>query len=367
AGIEAAVDKATGTKAIPGNSVALLIEGQYFESLWPTLRQAKDSILISSLKIDDGPYGKQTADILAEKAKAGVQVRVLLDTFNSRGDVGKDSIAKMRQAGVHVYLLDKPVGRTVMEIQHRKLTIVDGDTAYVGGQNLDWAGHNAHDATMKVRGPVVANLHQLSVDLWRQAGAPELPDPPMPRPQSVGKVVLRPLVTDPCDRSFKEAVLAAIDAAKDHIYLDQVFFSDTEVIERLGHAAKRGVKVELVIPQKSYSKEINAVNRLDLPKLINMGIHVRLNPHETHMKAMTIDGSWGVLGSTNLDGRALNDNYELSLAISNPETVQDLDRRILLPAILSSPRATPTSLAVPNQGYAAVIKDRVLSWGRRLF
>jgi cardiolipin synthase len=294
-------------------------------------------------------------------------VRVLLDTFNSKGGTGKDSIDLMRKAGVTVYLLDHPFGRTVMEIQHRKLTIVDGDTAYVGGQNLDYAGHNAHDATLKVRGPIVANLHQLSVDLWRQAGAPPLPDPPMPHPSSVGDTVLRPLVTDPCDHAFKEALFAAIDAAKHHIYLDQVFFSDNDVIARLGEAVKRGVTVELVIPQKSYSKEINAVNRVDLPRLVKMGLHVRLNPAETHMKTVTIDGNWAVLGSTNLDGRALNDNYELSLAISNPATVQELDRRILLPTILSSPLATPESLALPNRPWTAALKDRLLGWGRRFF
>jgi cardiolipin synthase len=363
--IEAAIDKATGTKAVPGNAVDLLLEGQYFDALWPALSSAKQSILVSSLKIDDGPYGSKTADILAEKARSGVQVRVLLDAFNSKGGVGKDAIAKMRQAGVHVHILDNKVGRTVMEIQHRKLTLIDGEVGFVGGQNLDWAGHNAHDATLRVQGPVLQNLHQLYLEQWDLADAPKVVNPPVPRPKPVGNTVLRPLITDPCNRAFKQAMLTAIDHAQQHIYLDQVFFSDTEIINALGRAAKRGVNVQLVIPQKSYSEQINAVNRVDLAKMLKMGITVRLNPQETHMKSVTIDGSWGVLGSTNLDDRALNDNYELSLAVSNPETVQQLDSRIMLPTIRNSPVAKPNSLAVPNQNFWGAVKDRVWSTFRR--
>ncbi len=350
---------------MPGNAVDLLVEGLYFEALWPALQGARDSILVSSLKIDDGPYGSKTADILAAKAKACLHVRVLLDTFNSRGGIGKDAIARMRQAGVHVHLLDKTVGRTLVEIQHRKLTLVDGQTAFVGGQSLDWAGGKAHDATMRVRGPLLQNLHQLYLEQWDLAGAPELPAPPQSRPASVGNTVLRPLVTDPCNRAFKGAILAAIGAAKQHICLDQVFFSDKAIIDALGKAAKRGVNVQLVIPQQSYSQEINAVNRADLAAMLKMGITVRLNPNESRMKAVTIDGTWGVLGSTNLDDRALNDNYELSLAVSNPETVQQLDSRILVPTIRNSPVARPDSLKVPNQTFKGSVMDRVWSAFRR--
>jgi cardiolipin synthase len=363
--IEAAIDKATGTKAVPGNKVELLVEGQYFDSLWPALQAAKSSILVESLKIDDGPYGTKTADILAEKAKNGVHVQVLLDTFNSKGGIGQDAIAKMKAAGVTVHMVDNTIGRTLVEIQHRKLTLIDGETAFVGGQNLDWAGHNAHDATMKVQGPLLTGLHQLYQEQWELADGPKVAAVPTPRPAPVGNTVLRPLITDPCNRSFKQAILAAIDTAQQHIYLDQVFFSDKEIINALGKAAQRGVNVQLVIPQRSYSDQINAVNRVDLAGMLKMGINVRLNPKESHMKAVTIDGKWAVQGSTNLDDRALNDNYELSLAISNPETVQEIDSRIMVPTIRNSPIARPASLAVPNQTLWGSVKDHVWSAVRR--
>lgn len=363
--IETAIDKATGTKAVPGNKVELLVEGQYFEALWPALEAAKTSILVEALKIDDSQYGTKTADILAAKAKSGVHVQVLLDTFNSRGGIGDAAVAKMRAAGVTVHYVDNTVGRTLVEIQHRKLTLIDGETAFVGGQNLDWAGHAAHDATMKVQGPLLTGLHQLYQEEWALADGPAVAPVATPRPAPVGDTVLRPLITDPCNRAYKAAILAAIDAAQQHIYLDQVFFSDKDVIAALGRAAKRGVNVQLVLPQKSYSEEINAVNRVDLAGMLKMGITVRLNPKETHMKAVTIDGKWAVQGSTNLDDRALNDNYELSLAISNPETVRTIDERIMLPTIRQSPVARPNSLSPANQTVLGALKDRVWSAFRR--
>src|SRR5690242_19291596 len=99
----------------------------------------------------------------------------------------------MEAAGVHVHLHDRPVGRTVVEIEHRKLTVIDGETAFVGGQNLDWAGNKAHDATLKVQGHVLQALHRMAVDGWREAGGPALPDPPEPHPISMGPAVIRPL------------------------------------------------------------------------------------------------------------------------------------------------------------------------------
>ena len=339
-----------------GNKVVLLEDGPAtYASMLEAIRGARHHIHMETYIFEADEVGAQFADALMRKAKAGVKVRLVFDSVGSIG-TPKEFFQPLVDAGAEVYefnpvtatgLLTRGVG--LNRRSHRKLTLVDGRVAFVGGINIssvystgpgsgsrgvgsarDKDGDKPkappwRDTHVRVEGPAVADFQKGFLKMWAQlekkpplAGAALFPSL-APQGQHAVRVVegwvnegINPLYV---------TLISAIENAETEVEITMAYFVPHEELRAaLKAAVARGVKVTLLLPGHTDHWLVFHAGRSYYDELLQAG--VRIYERKTrllHAKTATVDGVWCTVGSTNLDWRSLVDNDEVNAVILSPE------------------------------------------------
>lgn len=291
---------------------------------------------------DSDDVGQALAEHLARWACQGGVVRVLVDTGGTliHGEPKQASAAEVtrvinwlaHQPNVQVLRTRAPLAR----FDHRKLVLVDGKVAWTGGRNFTRvAFFQEHDLSFTVQGQLVERINCLFEKFWRDQGGSPLvmgdgPPSSLPEGELPANAYARLICTSPGHRELLATICTAISHARHHIYLENCCILDGRLICQLATARKRGVDVRVVLTLDTTVDLIDRANRLTINRLLEAGVRVYLFPKATHVKAMSVDGSWAYLGTGNFDALSLHRNRELGLAIGAGPILEELEQRLFL-------------------------------------
>lgn len=311
--------------------VELLVGGAAtFDSIMAAVRGAKHHVHLEYYIFEPDQTGQALLDLLAEKARAGVQVRLLVDALGSKR-LGRRHFAALEAAGAEFALFHPTkLGRRARPVTnfrtHRKIVVIDGRIGYTGGVNITDAEDRRihadayHDAHVRLEGSVVNWLQTVFLEDWAYAldykhkTEPGDYDALLPD-LAEGSQVVQVMASGP--DSDMEAIhrvhVYAINAATKRVWLTTPYFVPTEPsMLALTNAALRGVDVCLLVPEKSDSRLVTAAARSYFDELINCGVKVfEYQASMLHSKTMVVDEHLGIIGTANFDNRSFRLNYEV--------------------------------------------------------
>ena len=320
-----------GPVILPGNRFQELINGDaIFPPMLAAIRAAQRTITFETYIYWSGQIGKDFADALAERAKAGVKVHVLIDWLGS-SKMEKEYLETMERAGVELRKFHQPRWYNINKMNnrtHRKLLVVDGSTGFTGGVGIatEWTG-NAQDPShwrdmhFKAEGPVVAQMQAVFADNWMKAtGAVLHGSDYFPSLASVGEEAAQVFSSSPSggSESMKLMYLLIINAAERSIDLSSAYFVPDEISrDAIVAAAKRGVRVRIITPGPITDAEtVRRASRASWGELLAAGVEIReYQPTMYHCKVLIADAALVSVGSTNLDDRSFRLNDEATLNI----------------------------------------------------
>ena len=326
-----AIDVLLGPPTVAGNRVESLQNGdEIFPSMLAGIRSAKRTITFETYIYWSGDVGREFADALSERAKAGVRVHVLLDWVGSQ-KIDDELLAEMRGAGVqielfrplHWYHLARINNRT-----HRKLLVVDGRVGFTGGVGIadKWSGNaqdpdHWRDSHYRAEGPVVAQMQATFLDNWTKVTGVVLHgDGYLPELEPIGDARAQTFSSSPEGgaESMQLMYLLAITSASRSIDLATAYFvPDALTTNSLIEALKRGVKVRMILPGPIIDTEIvRRASRNGWGPLLAAGAQIHeYQPTMFHCKVMIVDGLLVSVGSTNFDVRSFRLNDEANLNV----------------------------------------------------
>ncbi|MEP7206961.1 MAG: phospholipase D-like domain-containing protein [Casimicrobiaceae bacterium] len=326
---------------VAGNTVDVVQNGAYFDVVVEEIGAAKESVHFETFLWSDGVAGRRVADALSAQARAGRQVRVLLDAVGSK-KVGEAVVKQMRDAGCQVYMFHprslKNVG-VYNDRDHRKQLIVDGRVAILGGHCVvdTWLGdaqdkeHYA-DVSVRVRGPIVNTIQGCFSENWAgTTGEMFAGEDVFPRLDPVGDVTIHAAFAKPEGSAPAVKILhhAIICFARKRLWIQNPYFiPEPEAVEAFGRAVARGVDVRVMMPSTGGSDNpmVQHAGHRNFEKLLRCGVRLFEYPHTLlHQKTMTVDGVWSAVGSCNFDDRSFETNDEITLGIYDPATSKRLE------------------------------------------
>ncbi len=332
----------TAPRPTGGNVVTPYVSpAETLPALLALIDGAKSSIYLETFNFGSQSYGERLVPRLIAKARAGVEVKVVMDYCGSRFLPGhKEMLRDLRAAGVDVrrYLPrgirkdDRQIG---INIQHRKVYLADGERALVGGVNLMKGFDTIHqDILVAFSGPVVADLYKEFAHDFKAAGGKAAVR--LPAPVSAGgSATTQVCVTSPAEGRFegRDMIYAGIDAASRSIVIENQYLWDDRLIGKLYAALERGVRVRVMVPGEEAKKVWQHVHAEELKRLVDRGAEARVyhgDPFEAHLhvKYYSVDDRWTAIGSTNGDTRALLDNQEVQIAVTDPGFAVELRQRL---------------------------------------
>ena len=363
-----AFERLAGVPFANGNALRLLINGDTaFPEIFAALDRAERYILVQFYTINDDALGRDLADRLIARARAGVRVHVLYDAIGSR--LGRAYLARLREAGVQIrdfHAIRRSRGRLQVNFRnHRKIVVVDGTMAFTGGLNLgdEYIGRRPalspwRDTMVRVQGPSVAQLQFVFAEdwLWSSGDKLALDWSPGPTPGTATALVLPPGPADP-QESGSLYFVNAIGAAQERIWIASAYFvPDTDVLSALKVAVLRGVDVRILIPDRRdhWLVWLAAYGFVDEVRRAGVGVW-RYTEGFMHQKVLLIDDDIASVGSINLDNRSCRLNFEVTLiAADRPFAAevaqmleQDFTRAEPVRATLSHRREKAVLLAAP--------------------
>ena len=320
-----------GPAILQGNRFEALLNGdQIFPSMLAAIRAAQKTITFESYIYWSEAIGKEFADALAERARAGVKVHVLLDWVGSN-KMDPSHLAAMEHAGVEVRKFHKPAWYNLTRMNnrtHRKVLVTDGSTGFTGGVGIAglWVGdaqdpQHWRDTHFKAEGPVVAQMQAVFLDNWIKATGEVLHgDNYFPPLQPAGRDDAQMFSSSPSggSESMHLMYLLAITAAQHSIHLSSAYFVPDKLSERaLVDALKRGVKLQIIVPGEHTDADIvRRASRARWGNLLAAGAEIyEYLPTMYHCKVMIIDALMVSVGSTNFDPRSFRLNDEANLNI----------------------------------------------------
>jgi cardiolipin synthase A/B len=322
-----------GPGILPGNRVEVLLNGdEIFPAMLSAIRGAQKTITFESYIYWSGQTGREFADALSERARAGVKVCVLLDWLGSN-KMDAAQIEGMKNAGVSVRRFHAPVWYRPERMNnrtHRKLLIVDGTVGFTGGVGIAdaWSGHaqdpdHWRDTHFRAEGPVVAQMQAVFMDNWIKVSGEVLHGADYFAPLSKrGEAFAQMFSSSPegGSESMHLMYLLAISAAAKTIFLSSAYFvPDDLTLKALADAARRGVRVQIITPGEHMDAEtVRKASRARWGDLLQAGVEIfEYQPTMYHCKVMIVDGLWVSVGSTNFDNRSFSLNDEANLNVTD--------------------------------------------------
>ena len=345
-----------GTPLTAGNATELLRDGEAtFAAVFEAIAAAKSHVNLEYYTLEDVVHdGERLGDLLIAKHRAGVAVNIIYDSYGSSGTPG-EFFARLKDAGINL-LAFRPInpleaaagGYSPNDRNHRKIMIVDGAVAIVGGVNLatyyqsktpgdDGAQASGElpetwrDLSMRIEGPAVAQLQGLFLGHWKSDDGPKLdqteffPDVP-----AKGDEIVRIIGSSPQQdiSRYYVTLISAVRNAERRIWLTTAYFVPTfEEKRALEAAAERGVDVRLMLPAVSDASQAVAVARSHYSDLLESGVRIFEIDHVIlHSKAVTVDGVWSAVGSSNFDHRSVLFNDEVDAIVLGGKAAGKLER-----------------------------------------
>ncbi len=318
-----------GPNFVPGNNISTLVNGnQIFPAMLGAIRLAKHSISFETYVFQDGEIARQFTDALAERAQAGVKVNVILDAQGTQ-KMGRQNLERLRNAGAEVakyHSVFWPDPRRYNNRTHRKLLIIDGKIGFVGGVGIAdfWTGsadspQHWRDNHYKVIGPVVAQLQATFATSWLKARGQVLYGadyfPPL---APTGPYLAQAIRSGAHNENLDLMYLLAIASAQKTLRIENAYFLPDDLMRKeLTAAAKRGVKVEVVVPGKKIDQKlVRLASKRHWPELIRAGLRIfEYQPTMIHVKLMIVDDIFVSVGSGNFDNRSIRLNDEANLDV----------------------------------------------------
>lgn len=338
---------------IAGNRTRLLRDGpETFRAMFAAMQGATRHINLEYYIFEDVESdGAHLGDLLVAKRQAGVTVNVIYDSYGS-GSTAPAFLERLKQAGVNlvsfnpVNPLESKVPYSPNDRDHRKILVVDGRTAIIGGVNLSTAYQSNpigksggppgstqdqwRDTDLEISGPAVADLQKLFLEHWASQKGPALDQSTMfPQLPVSGKSVIRILGSTP-DNGIPQyyiTLLTAIRTAEKSIKITAAYFAPTkQEMESLIDAARRGVDVRLLLPGRSDSELSIAVAHSHYAELLEAGVKIfETDKVILHSKTVVIDGVWSAIGSSNFDHRSVIYNDEVDAVVLGSDAAQDME------------------------------------------
>lgn len=323
----------TAASFSPGNRLTLLRSGEaFFADLFATLEAATSSIALEFYIVRDDRTGQRLAGILQRAAARGVRVELLYDYIGSF-DTPASFFRLLEEHGIRCAPFNPPPFRRKLSWfdrrDHRKIAVIDGRIAYVGGLNIgdEYAGagdtaRSWQDMGIRLEGPAAPELRQLFGENWQEAtGVPPDERPfPVPSPQGSDAVAIVNGGPHQTRSRIRAAFRMGIAGAVTSICIETPYFvPGPRFIRALLRAVRRGVRVLLILPAESDVPLVRLVNRSYYATLLKGGVELcERQGTILHAKVMLIDNTWAVIGSANLDQRSFHRNYEVSVIVSSP-------------------------------------------------
>ncbi len=321
--------------ATRGNQVELLINGDAtFDSIYQGMLAAKRHILFQFYIIRDDDLGRKLARVLAEKAKAGLDVYLIYDEIGSRSFAKSRLCKQLIMTGVKVAAFNTTQGRRnrfqLNFRNHRKIVVVDGETAWIGGHNvgIEYLGLKKsvghwRDTHTRLQGPAVLAAELAFATDWRWASRSSLDIQWNFNGEAAGDTEIMIFPSDPATE-FEEAGLMyhqVIVDARERIWIASPYFvPDRGIVAALQLAALRGVDVRLIIPDEPDKVMVGMANWAFTKELLPAGVKVyRYKDGFMHQKVFLMDNNLAGIGTANFDNRSFRLNFEITLLANNPE------------------------------------------------
>jgi cardiolipin synthase len=335
---------------VANNDVQLLESGgKYFEALLAAIDSAQHEILYETYIYAEDETARAVTEALKRAARREVKVRVLIDWFGTGNRVAKRLREEFTNACVHCRRFNPWFKRGVAR-SHRKICVIDGETAFVGGINTnddslcDYAPYKPlpaprWDFAVRVQGPLVANIHREAQAQWTRVGHLNLKhryhlfretrkQPPSrgERPMRAGFVVRDNLRNR---RTIQRAYLQAIGRARTRVLMATPYFAPGRKFRQaLAQAARRGVDVCLLIGVGEFRMQ-DAVANSFYPQLLAAGVRiVEYRKTQLHAKVAVVDHDWATVGSSNCDGLSLFVNQEANVVVNDAAFASSMARQI---------------------------------------
>jgi cardiolipin synthase A/B len=325
-----------------GNKVDVLTDGaQFYPAMRDAISAAQASINFEAYIFRPGDAADILIDVLAERARAGVEVRCVFDAIGS-ARMGGATLRRLTDAGCRVnfyqpirwYRLHRLNNRT-----HRELLVIDGRVAFTGGAGVaDWwlkphkGSPTWRDTLPRIEGPIVAALQGVFSENWLECCGEILTSPRhWPSLDNVGPAEAMLVKSSPSDRATSSRVVfqMLIEGAVSSIDISTPYLLPDRAMRKvLVRAAQRGVRVRIVVPGRlSDQKLVRLASRRMYRELLDGGVAIHeYRASMTHVKAMMVDATWAVVGTTNVDNRSFEHNDEVNVAFRESNITSRLRR-----------------------------------------
>jgi cardiolipin synthase len=333
--------RTTGARLVRGNAVTILRDARENYPAWlSAINGARDKIYFESYIVANDRIGRTFADALAERARAGVRVRVVHDWL---GTHGADPLWKrVADAGAEVRVFNpfdwtSPLGW--LSRDHRKTIAIDGTIAFITGLCVSekWQGDPARrlepwrDTGIALRGPAVAEVERAFANVWKACDGDELPDDELTDASTIepaGSMDVRVVAGEPNTAGLFRLDQLVASLARQHLWLTDAYFVGlAPYVQALCAAARDGVDVRLLVPSTSDIPLLRPLSRAGYRPLLEGGVRVfEWNGTMLHAKSAVADGVWGRVGSTNLNFASWLGNWELDLAVEDEGFAAEMAR-----------------------------------------
>jgi cardiolipin synthase len=326
---------------VSGNAAELAQNGAFFDRLIEDIGAARRTVHFETFLWKDGRLARRMAEAFMAAARAGVTVRLLLDANGSK-KMGKEVREALRAAGCKLALFHprtlKNIG-VVLERDHRKICVVDGRIAWVGGHCVvdEWLGDarnrgEVRDLSVRLAGPVVQAVQSAFSENWVEVtGELFVGDEVFPPLEPAGEVVahlasVKPEGSAPAVKILHHSVICC---AKERIWIQNPYFiPEPDAVHALAGAVKRGVDVRVMVPSTEASdmRVVQHAAHRNFQQLLDAGVRIfEYGRTLLHQKVMAVDGAWCAVGSSNFDDRSFETNDEITVGFLDAALTRRLE------------------------------------------
>ncbi|MEJ8474382.1 cardiolipin synthase [Roseibium algae] len=371
------LSKIAGIPFLAGNKVDLLIDGDAtFASILDGISNAKHTILVQFFIVRDDQIGRDLADAMIERAKAGLNVYFLYDDIGSK-NLSSSYLTRLRDAGIkvsgfnetHKYL--RVLGPMRLNYRnHRKIVVTDFEHAWVGGLNVadEYLGRSKkfghwRDTHVKVSGPAAAACVVSFVEDWQWANSTDISLERITSFDQPGDESVLVMPTGPADK-LEECSIAFAEAAaqaRKRLWITSPYFvPSADMVTSLYTAAMRGVDVRILLPEKADHTIVWLASHAHADEMVDMGIKIyRYTDGFLHQKVTLVDDNLASVGTVNFDNRSFRINFEMTLWFTHSRMIEKISA-MLEHDFAGARQTAPDDL--DNRSYAF----RVLAQGARL-
>lgn len=337
-----AIERLVGRPFLAGNQVDLLKDGAAtFQAIFAAIAQAREYVLVQSFVVRNDGLGMQLQRSLLQSAARGVKVHVLYDGIGSHA-LPRAYVDTLRRGGVQIHAFSIRRFRNRFQLNfrnHRKIVVVDGRIAFVGGHNVgdEYLGAKPplspwRDTHIALQGPVISQIQHTFCEDWYWV-TQQLPQVRM-HEDAAGTTTCLAVPSGPADAQETCSLffVQAIHAARRRVWLSSPYFvPDAAVMAALRLAVLRGVDVRVLIPSRPDHFTVFHASRFHTFAAVQVGVKIyRYQPGFVHQKVMLIDDDVSSVGSANLDNRSFRLNFELNVLMVSPDLAVQVEDMLLI-------------------------------------